>query len=171
MQWWFHKCLLNYWMSSENRIHPNSIGPVIYFLIFKLKNFLKKMKLFVCVFFFLFFWKCIEYKDVLDTMTNKSQHLSVSILGAFIFLVYNSLEWLQFGGLGLGNSVVDRHSGWKGSAIFSMCSSRFPSSEHLAEKEQSRGGWMREAFMDRFGMGEEKVMGPWWPAKARGCTI
>jgi len=106
------------------------------------------MKLFVCVFFFLFFWKCIEYKDVLDTMTNKSQHLSVSILGAFIFLVYNSLEWLQFGGLGLGNSVVDRHSGWKGSAIFSMCSSRFPSSEHLAEKEQSRGGWMREAFMD-----------------------
>ena len=67
-------------------------------------------------------------------MTNKSQHLSVSIQGAFIFLVYNSLEWLQFGAFGLGNPVVDWHSGWKGSAIFSMCSPRLPSSEHLAEK-------------------------------------
>ena len=42
-------------------------------------------------------------------MTNKSQNPSALTLEMFIFHVYNSLEWFQFGGFGVGNPIPDKH--------------------------------------------------------------
>lgn len=83
-------------MSPENAIHPDSVGPVICFLILKLKSFLKKIKLFV------FLLRIYRMQKLLDSMRSRSQNLDVLTPEILIFDAYGSLEWIQADVSGLG---------------------------------------------------------------------